>query len=437
MCKISIVSSQKCITQVVGYDIDCDNNGLCIFHSKDIGWKIQHDFWNCFLTLLYKLNTNTDIEILDFQNFVFVPSMHEMRKNVFGDFYLDFGHMEFSKIVNFNNSTFHGFAFFQGVKFHKQVYFENVYFKSADFNRTSFYRVGFKESTFDGFADFQKCEFKDHAYFDYCHFLKRVYFHDAVFHGHTSFTHAEFNGQTNFSNTSFPGKWTTDFSKIIVRRDSIVHFQGDSFECRLFCNCSKDKIFFRLNENDIEGKIIFDAVDIQKIREYEEILLLDKKKKIEINSYCGCSYRFIVSNIDERVKRNIYQTFMECFNRFLSNEYSLTFNICFHETVNGFEVEFHSKTFITKDRFHQIAQSFKKEFEQKIFKILKKDRELKHLLISDKNLERAVISKSNITAISEADLEIDVYAFLQKMKTYYSLGLIKRMNPYFDINLIG
>lgn len=436
MCTIIYKDSHKnchCIKSI-GKSLPIDKDGFCLLHSNNIEWKQDNKFQYWFSVLFKKLSTNDNVRVLDFENFVFVPTKEESRTNRFKEKYIGFNNFTFDKEANFKNTRFCGFADFSQSTFNKEVYFENANFQSANFDGSCFHKTEFKNSTFNGYADFQNCKFIGHAYFQNCTFNKRVYFHNSEFHSHTEFRGAEFYGQSNFVNVNFPKDWTIDFSKIIINSDAELIFKGASITNKLFKRCTKGKILFGIEESNILGKLTFIAVDLLKIREYEEILELSRHLSITIGDHCGSYFKILVKNLDERILQNIYKIFIESFNRFIQNEYNLAFNVSFKSLKNGFLVEFNSEKHISKSKFDEMHQKFKEEFEKKAFDIGKKDSTLKEFIKTNPNFSEEQESES-ILEITDADLTIDCNTILHKIKTYHEKGFFKKIKFPVKINL--
>ncbi len=438
MCNVIFSSNNKeCnLKAYLGRSFPIDSSGYCIFHSTDIEWKQENNFSKWFLKFFNKVRKDSGLDSYDFRKFIFVSKAGEERLNVFNEEMIDFRRFVFDKEVFFSNSVFEGYTNFSGSIFNREAYFEGAKFRSVDFAGSSFDRLYFKDAEIRGYADFQKCEFNEHVYFNHCKFKKRLYFHRASFNSHTSFKYAEFFRQTNFEDVSYPTDWTVDYSNIVVHPESIVHFKGLNFQNRLFENTTKGKIHFKINEDNIKGNILFESVDMHKIKHFDLLVELAKKEKIEIGVCCGTSYQFYVKNVDDNIKLNVYKVFLECFNRFLSNEYNLLFNVSFKEVESGYQIEFHSKEYIERDRFIDIAYRFKQEFNSILLSQLKKDKPLKALLkVNNKILTPT--NKSKISKITEADLEIDVINILMKVKKYHELGFLKRLGKNININILS
>ena len=420
----------------MGRSFPIDSSDCCIFHSTDIEWKKENNFSKWFLKFFNKIRKDSGVDSYDFRKFIFVPKAGEERLNVFNEKMIDFRKFVFDKETFFNNCVFEGYTNFSGSTFCREAYFEGAKFRSVDFADSTFDRLYFKDAEVHGYADFQKCEFNEHVYFNNCKFKKRLYFHKASFKSHTSFKYAEFFRQTNFENVNYPTDWTVDYSNIIVHPESVVHFKGLNFRNRLFENTTKGKIHFKVSEDNVKGKILFESVDMHKIKHFDLLVELAKKEKIEIGVCCGTSYQFYVKNIDDNIKLSVYKVFLECFNRFLSNEYNLLFNVSFKEVESGYQIEFHSKEYIERDRFIDIAYKFKQEFNNILLNQLKKDKALKALLKANNKMLISA-NKSKISKITEADLEIDVINILMKVKKYHELGFFKKLGRNININILS
>lgn len=438
MCNVVMgLEGRRChFKKYLGRKLPTDASGLCIFHSLDIDWKIKNNFSAWFIKLFNKLANDSSKEVYDFKKIVFVPKEGEHRENVFGEKLIDFRKFIFDKETFFNECTFVGFANFTKSEFRREAYFERATFKSVDFADSTFDRFYFKESQVEGYADFQKCTFNEHVYFNGCVFKKRVYFNKATFCSHASFKHTHFHRQTNFEDVKYPDDWTIDYSFMLIKPECTLHFKGLNFQNRLFENTTKGKVHFELIERDVEGKILFEAVDMHKIKHLDVLLELARKEKIDIGVSCGTSYKFYVRNIDDHVKLNVYKVFLECFNRFISNEYNLLFNISFKEVQDGYQIEFHSKEYIPRERFIDIAYKFKQEFNEILLSQLRKNRPLKALLqVSDRLIIPS--AREKISKLTEADLEIDIANILLKVKKYHEMGFFKRLGRNINLNILS
>lgn len=98
-----------------------DAQGKCIFHSRDVAWKRDHDFGGHFLRLVQLLNAETAAKYYDFVEFVFVGDDVEAHTLYIGD------------------TIFLQKAYFIGAYFLDSVTLEGVDFRDgADFRRATF-----------------------------------------------------------------------------------------------------------------------------------------------------------------------------------------------------------------------------------------------------------------------------------------------------------
>ncbi len=322
-------------------EIPHDKNGFCIFHSEDIEWKLANNFNFHFNELINELNNSENTRIIDLREFVFVSSENDI---------LEIHDIEFQKPLYFNGSVFISEIIFKNIKFTKKADFKSVAFKkqfsivdtqtdSLNFEKSKFDKVRFTNFINNGlnftsaefeekaifknmqtksFSEFSNAIFKDTVSFIECKFklitnfsfaifkAKNVYKKETKFENVTfddtvdfeqtnfacmiTFTKTIFNRDASFIDTNFSmtknvilGKMNSiNFLDIHIGENCIMEFKSGDTKNKIF----KHDVFFR-NEI-IDGSIVFENVNFNKIDDKARIRLLKLQKENKVIIGRGC-----------------------------------------------------------------------------------------------------------------------------------------------------
>ncbi len=255
-----------------------DDQGECIFHSRQVAWKRDHDFEGQFLQLVQLLIAEPGAKHYDFAEFVFVangsgPHMFHITDTVFlqkayftAAIFLDSLTLEgvdFRNGADFRQATFTGDLWvtnarfsgldFGGAELGQLVSFTKVeivsfaLFDDARFTGTAFgYVVRFEDSLFDAIASFSgatfvlgdesavgflRTRFEDSADFKRARFHCQVVFSDVSFAGATDFIDTSFD--TVGSSARYRGS-AVEFNQIEVTASAVLRFESTDPQQKLF-----------------------------------------------------------------------------------------------------------------------------------------------------------------------------------------------------------
>lgn len=351
-----------------------DKQGVCIFHSQDVAWKMKNDFANHFLQLLKLIEIDESQDFYDFAEFRFVGN--ELRTKRGSDYHVlhisdinfhkqvyftgacflnelemdnvafeggaSFGQSSFLKNLSVNNARFHGvefgnsqfsqLAFFSHVKFLSYALFENSNFTGD---------VKFYDSQFEGLTDFSGASFNPTGKDSSMRFIKVKFedntdFKDAKFYNHIVFENVSFASRTTFIDTLFDTVKSSatyrgssaEFNRIILRNKAELVFKSTDPSKKMF----NDNVQMSFLEEP-EGIIWFENVNFSQfdLDSKSRLIKLEKKGKVEIGSGCRkykiqTAHRTIViSNNNAPLVLEICQTFTNYFT--VSNGFNLGFEV--------------------------------------------------------------------------------------------------------------
>jgi hypothetical protein len=373
-------------------NIPTDDEGLCIFHSKNHSWKRENGFGKYLDVLLNSFKNTPD-------------SNYELGEITFPiDSSFKIINHQFDKVVSFSGSTFGSSVKFMGVNFNKGVDFGNAIFEnSAEFVDTNFldgvsftncnfkkqltlkngkYKdldlsktrvkgtthiekisveqpVYFNASFFDNGFTLLKCTFQHFAFFDNstfstsssfsmlireCEFYNQVDFTDALFNCiftfedvkaigcEIAFVNTKFNFQ-GVNTSSISNLKGTNFLSLTLDKEATVNFIGKSDD-KLF---NHEVVFFKENINS--GYIRFENANFKYLdtKTRERFLELSKIEDSKIIIGSGCfKYKYQTDIIQVSVRNQNQDLVQE-----LTNAFSSYFN---HKGSFNLGVEFVSRT---------------------------------------------------------------------------------------------
>ncbi len=320
-----------------GLELPLDQNGECLFHSKNLDWKRANKFLQRFLQLVRLLDEYDGKDYYDFAEFVFVGAPSEVRKK--GSSYaLDLSKVVFSKDARFGGSTFAGSTRFHEVVFGKHINFAGAVFKdkvamsdcsvgSCSFDKTVFEKnVTFEGVHFSGtYAIFTDSVFNNTVFFRDSRFEVMVIFsdalfnrskdaafaakfHDIVFKNSANFTSSRFfcpvefrgvtfNSSVEFIDTFFGASKSVlrniqsdiHFSNILLNENGVMVFESTDSENKMFNETDASFSF----KGDVKGLIRFKNVNFNNISNVsrEKLKNLESEGKVEIGPGC-IKYRF-------------------------------------------------------------------------------------------------------------------------------------------------
>jgi hypothetical protein len=306
-----------------------DNDGFCIFHSSNAGWKIEHDFreklfelinvisevhkktevheWNYFLDGFHFPHYESIVFDESHFNNAVVMSNCIFDCSVYFDNMtlnsLDIEHSIFNKIVSFNkvvliNSIFSNYAsFYGGLNFtncylEKYLYFENCTFYNID--EFASRNIGIKDCKHVHFLSFKKSTIKTKVYIKNATFNYELNFDNCVLEDEFSMEKCQVNGIISFKDCEFsltenpnPMMSGTHFSYIDLNEGGKIIFKGKSPEAEMM----KNELSLHFKERP-KGLIVFENFNLNTI--YPEfrasIPELQKDSIVEIGRGCQKYY---------------------------------------------------------------------------------------------------------------------------------------------------
>lgn len=343
--------------------LPCDEQGVCIFHSRDVGWKSKNDFPGRFLELVRLLGEDDAVTYFDFAEFVFVgrggegADAHPLE--IDGEVFAKksyFTGATFLHPLRLNQVDFRDGASFEGAAFERELEIMDARLRGIDFiaaemkGRTAFFRLEvpsyalFRNARFSGTVDgravlFEDCRFgsvfdfsdaelvlgaESSALFVRVRFEDFVDFRQTLFRCHTVFEEVSFSSQSEFVDTVFATVSSSarfrgaavELSRIQVGAGATLLFQSTDAGKKMF---DQDvQISF---EGDPAGIIRFENVNFSKLTtaSRDRLTRLTKSGRVEIGSGC-IKYRFqtplrsiVISHGNDALVVEICQTFANYF----------------------------------------------------------------------------------------------------------------------------
>lgn len=325
-----------------GKRLPLDEQGACVFHSKDRNFKNSQGMTKLFrewvaVCSAASLNGCQNADVLDCDDFVFAgedvfnegvgeQNIIDLSEVRFGqpcsfqsaEFLSEvwFNYSVFGKRVDFKNCAFHETAHFENATFEARVIFDSCVFSSdAGFRETLFKgaahfsgcifvgAAAFNETVFSQHADFSGSSFV-RAFFHRVHFLRGVNdgitgFGNTEFKEHAEFRECEFVGETNFASARFNG---AEFVDVVFSRDRLTCFNDLEVSGMLtFKNVTReDKMFshtvaFEVDAGSISGRILFEKANVHYITQLDSLRKLAAPHINKIVFGTGCDkYRLRV-----------------------------------------------------------------------------------------------------------------------------------------------
>ncbi|PTT76542.1 MULTISPECIES: pentapeptide repeat-containing protein [unclassified Chryseobacterium] len=382
-----------------------DDNGLCIFHSRDLSWKKENDFYG-YLKKYIAVCRESQSEI-DLREVHFVAAK--------GKIAIDY--LDVLSGSDFHQSEFHGIIecvgntrrkvipqrlAFQDCVFHHEVIFKRCTFKhEVEFSACtlesefSILSLEMEDCIFEGYFEFShQTNFTSHLTICECHFKEEVLFQEIekidncfdiisnTFDENFTFKESEISTAViNFTNNTF--NENAEFYDVALK--GTVLFNRPKVESKLmFTGTSERKILygntsFEVKPQDIRGQIIFQQTQLMLIeRSHLEVLKKLEKtgvgddKKVVIGPGC-IKYRWQTpaKTLKTNLKNGlIIEELVRSFAAFFTNDaqkvlgveildrtaYEITFFYFSDENMSGEEI---SDTFIdVQEKFFGIMSNY-------------------------------------------------------------------------------
>lgn len=322
-----------------------DKGGQCIFHSQEIGWKLEHNFESRFFDLLELLQLE-DHKFLHFIDFVFVKEgiKNDFKiENIQSPLNLYFSGAVFKnpfcfkniKIIHlfFDEAVFEQEFTLRNIDLHSRFSFENCIVKGRFHIRDSIFRFNsfFTDAQFLDLAIFYNVEFIGSVFFTRLMIgYKTIMEYEEPF---AKFINVTFNNSTEFENTVFncgvefenmivngPTKFdNTEFSKM----DFTVFDNPKINETLSFIGSSTKKMFpsrvsFRVKSKDVQKEILFENVKYHNIVEKDRAVLKQMAALGKVIIGSGCiKYRNQTPTKTINVKQGHQNLALELANTFI------------------------------------------------------------------------------------------------------------------------
>lgn len=254
-----------------GRVLPIDADGACLFHSKNLAWKVESDLAEQFLRLVALLEADEASKYHDFTEFTFVGG--DVRDPKRPDV----------RVLRLAGTTLQKDVFFSGASF----------VDSVEFNALKSQNLTFCETVFGGdviaqddcqfqHIDFTRARFAGLVTFGHVDFMQSVSFARATFTASTSgyvvqFVESRFRHITDFSDTSFLVGNESSVRFMKVRFEDAVDFSRIQFRCHV----TFEEVVF-LDRADFVDTV-FDAGFRSSVR-YREASVVFKRITVEKNA---------------------------------------------------------------------------------------------------------------------------------------------------------
>ncbi|MCL2417176.1 MAG: hypothetical protein FWD02_04490 [Bacteroidales bacterium] len=439
-----------------------DDSGFCIFHSDSIEWKQQNNFSE-YLDKLFDIINRFDkgefksqsgILNFDIQGVKWIGKTLETDEPTISIRQLRFDNhiclkmaegLFYDKLIIDDIDTPKTSWYFNGSEFKKSFYLstfcisninlvgcylyggiiveakegcENAIVTFAEFSNMKLYEnfeifatkfqgeVFFDNAVFDTQSTIfltNLC-FEDKVNFEYCVFDEMLYIASCEFHGEVIFNNAIFNNETRIEVNKFKG---------------VVSFKYADTSSKMFNNT----MHIDVQEEDLDGVIIFENVDISPIKEKDNLLKLQKSDKVKIGKGC-IKYRVQSPIFKINTDKNNYGLVVELANSFVNyfnaNGWNLGVDIV-NRTRYYIELFYYTDEDITIEDFElQLKRKTKDFLTTSINSIDKNDMAEKNISIID-----SIISKDS------AMLKM-AFRKMAGLLTEDKISRISKVLPYID-----
>jgi len=309
-------------------DLPIDENGLCIFHSQDIEWKMENDFMSIFFALLEVIAKISEDEInfefpnafkdFDLRGTICVGEEYELHNGqtiiqaelenlvIGGDVCISMDrsiflhtfrmiNCDFSKSdIDLKHSTFHEEVVMSQLKIH-QISLDDTVLKEG---------IHINNSEFKGYVEFcgmnvqhgfnvQSSSFLGSSFWVETIFNTEFWsMDDTYFQDLADFTEVTFTGEMSITNCTFEQELRyrdTNFQKSAVFQSNAyygnVFFRASDNKMKIF----NDYVYFSFADPaDLEGQLSFENVNFSNIVEDDRktLLRLSRENKVVIGKGC-------------------------------------------------------------------------------------------------------------------------------------------------------
>lgn len=406
-----------------------DEDGKCIFHSKDIKWKKENHFVNWLKKLVesFDIKEKNDLRGIQFVSDSSSKSIDYLELLENANLKDSFFHQELevqnragiAGSLDFSNCSFHKGLSFVNCKFYATVKFENI---TVSFDESNTHKILFENCHFEEYFIFKNTQdLLAHLSFNKCYFKEEVIFKDFTNSNKSSFEFTECICEKNtefeeviilewidfsktkfdhavFKNCSFEGE--TSFNGIRVENN--VNFIGDE-DFRIFNGMTS----FDIDFENLKGEISFQNANISNIYKLHKDRFLEVEKntngKVKIDSGCikyrrvSPDYIFDIKSEHHHFILSLGGTFSNYFTKY--NGFNLGVEVR-SKTSKKITIFYYTDEDVDEDLFLQILE----QTSEKVSSLFQNN----HTINPEKD--------------EELNLYIDIYSNLMKISNQIRLG---------------
>jgi len=344
-----------------GEDLLLDEEGYCIFHSKNAKWKLDNDFkgklfelikviaevnlsealhkWNYYFSGFNFPNYESiEFEDIHFKNAVDLSNCMfdcriDFKKMTLNS--LDIRHSIFNKKLSFNNVDLSNSLIANNASFHNGLSFTNCNLEDFEnyifFEKCTFYNeeksasnnISIRECNHVYYMSFNNSLIKSGVYIKKSGFDNELTFDNCILEDSFSFDRCQINGTISFQNSEFslnenlnPMESGTHFSFVELNEKGIIIFKGKSVADEMM----KNELSIHFKDKP-KGLITFENFNLNKIHPKFRITIpeLEKEGIVEIGKGCRkyyCTTEIITieaSNSNQKIILDIITVFCNYF----------------------------------------------------------------------------------------------------------------------------
>ncbi|MDO5969309.1 hypothetical protein Q4Q35_05775 [Flavivirga aquimarina] len=427
-----------------------DNEGLCIFHSKNEAWKNENNFIFHLEKLICYFEEDSTQKNIFLEDIIFTTSIDKI-----------FSDREFKKDIKFNNSKFNvNLTFkssrFKNLDFNSAIFDKPVTFSDLSIKGIMFDNAAFKLKLFISDCDFFNGFFMLNTHFDggfsilnslfhsNCFFQNIITNMDKSIHDAIIFKNIEFKDFTTFELSEFNS--VVDFKNIIIYKELVFHNTQFNYDEPLpivssvtfsqinikekgtleFRGISDNKMFNKVQNvsfvgEEIDGKLFFENTDFTKFNllTRKRLISATKKKNAKVVIGIGCIKYYNqtplksieISDDNQSLVIELCNTFVDYFTKNAGFNLGVEFVSKTNQYINFF---YFSDEDISYEKFENQLQ----KSEQAMWRLIK---------IDNDNLS-AQPPKNHLPSkiINATDTIVNLLGLVLKIGSRIPLGLISK-----------
>ncbi|MGJ8743602.1 hypothetical protein [Polaribacter sp.] len=441
-----------CYFSKIDYLIDkilIDENGFCIFHSKNETWKNENKFRTHLEKIICYFEEDSLQKNIFLEDIIFTTDIgnlfnnREFKKNI------KFNHSQFNGVLTLESSLFKNIDF-TSVIFKKSVYFNNLIINDVVFKNTCFKsKIIIDKSNFNDFfmlntlfnggfsisnsifnsnsffqniktnldksinqgVSFKNIHFKNYTTFELSEFNSVVDFKKIIIHKVLVFHNTQFN-----YNEPLPIISSVTFEQIYIKEKGRLEFRG-SLENKMF-NKVQDVSFF---QEEIQGKLFFEYTDFTKFTPLSRERLIGATKvenaKVIIGVGCKKYYnRTALKSIEiDDENQNLVLELCNTFIDYFTKNGGFNLGVEFVSKTNqNIQFFYFSDEIITYNKFETQLQ----KSEQNMWRLIKVEGDNLSTQLPKNNLPSKIINAT--------DTMINLISLVLKIGSRIPFGLITK-----------